>query len=116
VVRVRAADEGGEKQQGFQLKTSEKVGISALVLTAVIGGGAYVYGMEEIQVNAVPFTRGSPQPPTVVLEASSEPSSVEPGAGFQDLLYGDGLGGYGGASFGDVTGSLLWSVSLYYAS
>jgi hypothetical protein len=68
VVRVRAADEGGEKQQGFQLKTSEKVGISALVLTAVIGGGAYVYGMEEIQVNAIPFTTESPQPPTVVLE------------------------------------------------
>ena len=45
-------------------------------------------------------------------QGPSEPHLV----GEQDLLYGDGLGGYGGASFGDVTGSLLWSVSLYYAS
>jgi hypothetical protein len=73
-VRVCAANEGGEKQRGFQLKTGEKVAISASVLTAVIGGGASIYGMEEIQVNANP-SRGL-LPPTVVLLASSEPHLV----------------------------------------
>lgn len=35
----------------------------------------------------------------------------------QDLIYGDGLGGYSeGPSLGDLTGAALWAGSLYYAS
>eukprot|EP00240_Pyramimonas_obovata_P005887 CAMPEP_0118921680 /NCGR_PEP_ID=MMETSP1169-20130426/879_1 /TAXON_ID=36882 /ORGANISM="Pyramimonas obovata, Strain CCMP722" /LENGTH=337 /DNA_ID=CAMNT_0006862443 /DNA_START=168 /DNA_END=1181 /DNA_ORIENTATION=+ len=35
----------------------------------------------------------------------------------QDLIYGDGLGGYSeGPSFGDITGAALWAGSLYFAS
>jgi hypothetical protein len=113
-VRVRAAGE----PEPTQLKTSEKVAIGAALATAVLGTAAYVYGLDDVQVAHSTLDTHMSHPELRESEAclSSNPLSLG-GWATQDLLYGDGLGGYGGGvGLGDVTGSLLWSCSLYYAS